>query len=299
MTAIASVQKTWTVLEIINTTTGYLKEKGIDDARLNAELLLAHVLGCRRIDLYANFDKPVKESEREHYKSLLKRRLAHEPLQYIVGETEFMGLRFSVDRRVLIPRRETEVLVEKTIEICRQFPEGAESISVLDIGTGCGNIAVSVAKFVGNVYATGIDNSDEALEVARKNVENHNLAGRVTLERVDILHNSIHSIGEPFDLVVSNPPYVSRDEFKNLQPEIREYEPRSATFDGSDGLTFYRRISEIGRQLLKGGGFLIFEVGFGQSAQVQEILRKNGYVQIQVNKDYSGIERVVSARTSN
>lgn len=299
MSVDTTVQKTWTILEIINTSSEYLRGKRIDDARLNAELLLAHVLGCRRIDLYANFDKPVKESEREHYKSLLKRRVVREPLQYIIGETEFMGLRFVVDRRVLIPRPETEVLVEKTIDLCRQFPEGTDRISILDIGTGCGNIAVSVARFVGNAYVTAIDNSAEALEVARENVQKHNLASRVTLERVDILHSSIHSIGEPFDLVVSNPPYVSREEFKTLQPEIREYEPLDATCDSSDGLTFYGRISEIGRQLLKGSGFLILEVGFGQSAQVQEILRKNGYVQIQVNKDYSGIERVVSARTSN
>jgi release factor glutamine methyltransferase len=116
---------------------------------------------------------------------------------------------------------------------------------------------------------------------------------------VDILHDSIHSIGEPFDLIVSNPPYVSREEFKTLQPEIREYEPLSATCDSSDGLTFYRRISEIGGRMLKGGSFLVLEVGFGQSATVQEILRKSGCVQIQAYKDYSGIERVVSARTSS
>jgi release factor glutamine methyltransferase len=297
VTAISTEQKTWTILEIINTTVEYLKGKGIDDARLNAELLLAHILGCRRIDLYASFDKPIRESEREQYKSLLKRRVAREPLQYIVGETEFMGLRFVVDRRVLIPRPETEVLVEKAIEVCRQFPEGTDRISILDIGVGCGNIAVSVAKFVANAYVLGIDTSVGALNVARINIQNHNLASRVTLERVDILHDSAHSIGGPFDMVVSNPPYVSEQEFKNLPPEIRKYEPPNATCDSADGLTFYRRISEIGRQLLKGGGIVIFELGFGQIAQVQEILRKNSYEQIQVYKDYSGIERVVSART--
>jgi release factor glutamine methyltransferase len=296
MTTISTDQKTWTILEIIVAATEYLKGKGIDDARLNAELLLAHLLRYRRIDLYANFDRPLSESERQLYKDLLRRRVAHEPLQYIVGKTEFMGLRFTVDRRVLIPRPETEVLVEKTIEVCRQFPEGIERISVLDIGTGCGNIAVSIAKLVGNAYLTAIDNSAEALEVAQQNVQHHNLADRVTLERVDILHESFHLVGEPFDIVVSNPPYISQREFKSLPPEVREFEPPGATCDSSDGLTFYRRISEIGNQLLKGGGLLILEMGFGQSGQVQAILRERGYGEIQVNKDYGGIERVVQAR---
>jgi release factor glutamine methyltransferase len=299
VTTISSEQKTWTILEIISTTAEYLRGKGIDDARLNAELLLAHILGCRRIDLYANFDKPIRESEREQYKSLLKRRVAREPLQYIVRETEFMGLRFVVDKRVLIPRPETEVLVEKAIEVCRQFPEGTKRISILDIGTGCGNTAISVARFVGTANVMAIDNSTEALEVARTNVQNHDLASRVTLQRVDILQDSAHLTGGPFDIVISNPPYISEEEFKNLPLEICEYEPPGATCDSSDGLTFYRRISQIGRQLLKGGGIVIFEVGFGQSAQVQEILRKNSYEQIQVYKDYGGIERVVSARTSS
>jgi release factor glutamine methyltransferase len=149
---------------------------------------------------------------------------------------------------------------------------------------------------VGNAYLTAIDNSAEALEVARQNVQHHNLADRVTLERVDVLHDSFHLVGKPFDIVVSNPPYISQQEFKSLPPEIREYEPPGATCDSSDGLTFYRRISEIGKQLLKGGGVLILEVGFGRSGQVQAILRERGYEEIQINKDYGGVERVVQAR---
>jgi release factor glutamine methyltransferase len=298
LTAISTSQKTWTILEIIGATTEYLKGKGIDDARLNAELLLAHLLRYRRIDLYANFDRPLSELERQLYKGLLKRRVSREPLQYIIGETDFMGLRFIVDQRVLVPRPETEVLVEKVIEVCRQFPEGTERISVLDIGTGCGNVAVSVAKFVGNAYVTAVDNSAGALEVAGQNVQHHNLADRVTLEGVDVLHDSFHLVGEPFDILVSNPPYISKQEFKSLPPEIREYEPPGATCDSSDGLTFYRRISEIGKQLLKHGGLLVFEVGFGQSGQVQAILRERGYEEIQINKDYGGVERVVQARAS-
>jgi len=299
MTASTTVQKTWTILEIVSATAQYLKEKGIDDARLNAELLLARVLGCRRIDLYANFDKPVRESEREQYKSLLKRRVAREPLQYILGETEFMGLRFAVDRRVLIPRPETETLVEKTIDVCRQFPEGMESISVLDIGTGCGNIAVSLAKFVGNAHLTAIDVSADALEVARKNGEMHNVSPRIEWKLADIMSDAFLEIGDAFDIVVSNPPYGSEEDLKTLQAEIISYEPKIAFFDGGDGLKFLRRISEVGNRLLRKGGYLLFEVGFNQSAETRDIMARSHYEEIEVFRDLAGIDRVIKGRRHN
>ena len=171
MKTISTEQKVWTILEIISVSTEYLKSRGIEGARLNAELLLAHALGYKRIDLYTNFDEALDELEREKYKALLRRRAAREPLQYILGESEFMGLRLHVDRRVLIPRPETEVLVEKTIELCKSYGEGGEAIKVLDIGTGCGNIAVTVAKSVPSAVVTAIDISAEALEVAMHNAE--------------------------------------------------------------------------------------------------------------------------------
>jgi release factor glutamine methyltransferase len=286
-------QKVWTILEVISASRAHLESKGIQDARLNAELLLAHLLHCRRIDLYANFDKPLQEREREQYKALLKRRVAREPLQYIIGDAEFMGLTFKVDRRVLVPRPDTELLVEKAIELCRQYPEGTERIRILDIGTGCGNIAVSIAKFVGNTSVTAIDSSAEALDVAKENVDLHDLAGRVSLKRVDILQESMAETGDSFDLVVSNPPYISAKEFVHLSPEIRDYEPRMATCDEKDGLAFFRRISEVGTRLLRKGGALLFEVGFGQSESVRTILDKSGYASIEIFKDYNGIERVL------
>lgn len=292
-------KRTWTILEILGATADYLKTKGIDDARLNAELLLAHVLNCRRIDLYANFDKPVKESERDQYKSLLKRRVSREPLQYILGETEFMGLRFSVDRRVLIPRPDTEILVEKAIDVCRQFPEGTESIAILDIGTGSGNIAVSLAKFVGNAHVTAIDVSADALEVAKKNGELHNLSPRIEWKIVDVLSDAVFEIGDAFDMVVSNPPYGSGEDLKTLQPEIIEYEPKNAIFDGGDGLKFLRRISEVGNRLLRKGGYLLFEVGFDQSVKIREIMMRFGYEEIEVFKDLAGIDRVIKGRRNN
>lgn len=296
MTTSSVEEKTWTILEVISASTDYLKSKGIDDARLNAELLLAHVLGCRRIDLYANFDQLLKDAERAHYKALLKRRVAREPLQYIVGETEFMGLRFFVNRRVLVPRPDTELLVERTVDLCRQYQEETQRIQVLDIGTGSGNIAVAVARFVGNAYVTGIDISAEALEVAKRNVEAHKLAERVALKQADVIKNSIQSVGEPFDIIVSNPPYISKEDFRYLSPEIRDYEPRFAACDEADGSIFFRRISEIAKRLLRGDGHLLFEVGFGQSEKVQEIMGKSGFTELEVFKELVGIERVVKGK---
>ncbi|MEK6572007.1 MAG: peptide chain release factor N(5)-glutamine methyltransferase, partial [Bacteroidota bacterium] len=235
MKTISTEQKVWTILEIISASTEYLKSKGIDDARLNAELLLAHVLGYKRIDLYTNFDEALDELEREKYKALLRRRAAREPLQYILGESEFMGLRLHVDRRVLIPRPETEVLVEKTIELCKSYGEGGEAIKVLDIGTGCGNIAITVAKSVPSAVVTAIDISADALEVAMHNAELHGVSERVTFKQVDVLSSSNALADRTFDIVVSNPPYISKEEFALLPPEIWDYEPRVATCDEEDG----------------------------------------------------------------
>ncbi len=291
-------QQAWTVLDIISASATHLEGKGIVDARLNAELLLAHTLGCRRIDLYANFDKPLKENERSNYKNLLKRRLAREPLQYILGDTEFFGLKFLVNQHVLIPRPDTELLVEKTIELCRGFEEGTERIHILDIGTGCGNIATSITKSVGNAVVTAIDISREALEVARKNAQAHGIKDRVILEERDIFQDSLEPYEGAFDIVVSNPPYIAKNEFEHLYPEIRDYEPRFATCDEGDGLRFFRHIADVGKKLLRSGGYLFFENGFGQSEDVREIMRLKNYTDLEIFKDLGGIERVIKGRSN-
>ncbi len=293
---IIATTRLWTILDIISASTEYLDSQGVDDARLNTELLLAHVLGYRRIDLYTHFDRPVDHVEREEYKLLLRRRALREPLQYILGEAEFMGLRFFVDRRVLIPRPETEVLVEKTIELCKSQGERGRPISVLDVGTGCGNVAVTVAKLVPTVIVMAIDISSDALEVAMHNAELHGVSERVTFKQVDILSSSDLLAGQTFDIVVSNPPYVAKEDFGQLPPEIRDYEPRFATCDESDGLKFFRRISELGTSLLRKGGHLLFEVGDGQSGDVRRIMANAGYKQIEVLKDLAGIERVLRGK---
>lgn len=194
-------ERIWTILSLINWGAEYLREKGFEDSRLNIELLLCSVLGCKRIDLYTRFDKPLNQGELGKFKALLKRRLRHEPLQYILGETEFMSLRFFVDRNVLIPRPETEVLVEQIIKTCKADFQDFSRVSMIDIGTGSGNIAISVAKFVENVECVGIDVSDEVLAVATKNAEFHQVSGRVEFLRLDVFDDLGKKLNREFDIV--------------------------------------------------------------------------------------------------
>lgn len=283
-------EKIWTITELIGWSSAYLKEKGFEDARLNAELLLCHTLNYKRIDLYTKFDKPLTNTELALYKSYFKRRLDHEPLQYIIGEAKFMGLKFKVDKRVLIPRQETEILVEQVINKCRNF-EG--QINILDIGVGSGNIAVSLAKFIENALVTAIDISTGALEVAKLNIENNNVSDRVELINHDIFDKL--NLNKKFDIVVSNPPYISKQEFKEVSADVSRYEPRLATTDGCDGLTYYRRIADVSRSILNNIGNVFVEIAYNQNEDVTRIFSEMGYVNLETVKDYSGNHRVVKA----
>ena len=277
-----------TILPILEKGAAYLAEKGFESPRLTSELLLAHVLRCSRIDLYLRFDEPLMERELTAYRELFRRRLGHEPLQYITGETEFMGLAFTVDRRALVPRPETEHLVEEAIAIGKREPVGR----ILDIGTGSGNIAVALAKFIPDASVDSLDISGEALALARINVARHGVEGRVRLIKGDFLRGEA-GCQPPYDLVVSNPPYVSTAEFALLPPEVKEFEPRMATTDEGDGLAFYRRIAAAGAKLLRPAGWLLLEVAYDQAAAVIGLL--DGYAARGTVKDYGGIDRVVKA----
>jgi release factor glutamine methyltransferase len=294
MSITATDNKSWTVLSLINWSVDYFTEKGIDSPRLTAELLLSHVLGCKRIDLYTNHDKPLTTAELSEYKSYFKRRLTHEPLQYIIGECEFMGLKFFVDKRVLIPRPETEILAEQVIKLMKA--ESKTSWNVLEVGTGSGNITVSIARMVENCLVDSVDVSQDALDVARRNVNAHNVENRVNLIHADILNNREALLGKRYDIIVSNPPYISSSEYQQLEPEVRDFEPCIAGTDDADGLTFFRAISLLGKKVLQSGGWVFVEMAYNQNSFVPMIFERDGYKDIQVIKDYNGIDRIVKAK---
>jgi len=277
-----------TVLNSILLSADYLKNKGIDSARINAELLLANILDCKRMDLYLRFDQPLTKIETEEYRKALKRRATKEPLQYIIGEVEFYGLLFNVNPKVLIPRQETEILIEHILENLINNND----TKILDIGSGSGNIIISLIKNIKNSEGIAIDISDDAIAVAEKNAELNGVTQRISFIKKDILRDDIENLGK-FDIVVSNPPYVSKEEFNTLQKEILDHEPKYAVTDFGDGFTFYKIISEKSKSLLKPNGKLFFEVGYNQAGEVKEIMEKNNFKEIKIIKDYSDIDRVV------
>ena len=277
-----------TILEIINLSTEFLSKKEVESPRINAELLLAHVLKCKRLDLYLKFDQPLKEDELNIYREFLKRRGKREPLQYIVGNVEFYGLEFIVNPSVLIPRPETEILVETVIENSNKELH----LKILDIGTGSGNIAISISKNLINATVWGIDTSDEALKVAEENSINNSVDERTSFAKKNIL-NGFQFDEKEFDIIVSNPPYISKNDYQNLMPELKNFEPSISLTDDNDGLTFYREISMKAKSILKTGGRIYFEVGKDQYKDVSSILSENNFVNIKVKTDYSNIERVV------
>ena len=286
-----AVPASWTVLSLLEWATGFLSARGFDESRLNAELLLAHVLSLRRLDLYLQFDRPLVSAELAQFKSNLQRRLAHEPIQYITGETEFMGIPLFVDHTVLIPRPETEQLVERTLETIRSMRW--ESPGILEIGTGSGNIAVALGHFLPGAVITSIDVSRAALDTAGRNITRNGISN-VRLQQMDVF--TLHPEHQRYDVIVSNPPYVPLTEFDSLQAEVREYEPRIATTDEGDGYRLIRRIVTLARALLNPEGALLLEIGYGQSADAVRIMENNGFAPVEVFQDYAGIPRIVRGR---
>jgi len=289
-TFVVGSEKIRSLRDIVKEAATYLKTSEIENPRLDAERLMGDVLGLSRAELYLSFDRLLKASERERYKNLVRRRAAHQPLQYILGETEFMALSFKVTPDVLIPRPETEILVEKIIETVKN----QAGIRILDIGTGSGNIAVSLARYLKSADVVAVDSSPKALSVARENAQMHRVEGKVRFLQSDIREpHFAQAMDSPFDLVVSNPPYISAEAWDDLPIEICQYEPKSALCDGEDGLVFFRIIAQKGRQLLRSDGRLFFEVGDGQHEEVKNILRKLKYQDVVAYPDLNGIERVV------
>ena len=279
-----------TVLESLELSSQFLEKKGIESARMNAELLLAHILECQRLDLYLRFNQPLNKIETNTYRDYITRRGNFEPYQYIVGDVEFYGLKFFIDKNVLIPRQETEILIETILE---KYPK-EEELKILDIGTGSGNIPISLATNLPEAKVISIDVSQDAIKIAEQNRELHDLKSRVGFIKSDILTDNLEKYYSTFDLIVSNPPYVSDEEYKTLQKEIVEHEPSIALTDNSDGYKFYEHITKISKKLLKEEGSLFYEIGLGQTEKVVTILEQNGFTDIKVKKDYAEIDRVVS-----
>lgn len=278
---------TWHVLELLQVTAKLLKEKNIENARLNAELLLSDTLKIPRIKLYLDFEKPLKEDEISEYRTKIRRRLNHEPLQYILGYTEFYGLRFELSPDVLIPRPETEILVEKAIESVSSF----EMIKpkILEIGTGSGCISIAAASKT-NCTIDAIDISEDALSIARKNSESNGTTARINFFNKNILTDFTSFNG--YDMVLCNPPYVPENEFETLQIEIKNFEPRSALSDEGDGLSYYRKIFGLFKETSNGIKILI-ELGDGKKDEVEKLLESYKISNYNIYKDYHGIDRVL------
>ncbi|MFI5252498.1 MAG: peptide chain release factor N(5)-glutamine methyltransferase [Bacteroidota bacterium] len=278
--------------EILRRAIEVLQNQKIESPFLVAELLICHVLLCVRNDLHRIKERKLNEEEVELFNSMINRAANHEPVQYIIGETEFMGLTFYVDRRVLIPRPETEVLVEKVIEVSKSL---TGPIKILDIGTGSGNIAISIAKILPQATVDAIDLCEDPLTVARKNIERNQVQSQVKAFIHDI-NNDPNLLFPPYEIIVSNPPYVSVKEGRELPRNVIEYEPHAALFDYGDGLSFYRRIAAISPMLLKKDGLVALEMSYDQSVSIQEIFKNAGFVNLTITKDYSGIERVLTGQ---
>jgi len=278
------------IIDLITIASEYLGEKDFENSRIEVERMLGSVLGKSRLDLYMSFDRPLTEDEHERFRSMFRRRLAHEPLQHVTGSTGFRKLEIKTDRRALIPRSETELLVEIAVEFLKRF----ENPHAADIGTGSGVIALSVAYEVEGSHVVAVDISDEALAVAKQNALRLGVEDRIVLVRGNML-DGLEGHGL-FDAVLSNPPYVKSGDIGSLQPEVSRYEPGIALDGGPDGLTFLRMITRGAHHHLKPGGLLLLECGEGQTEEIQaEITTTGRYSESEIVTDLAGEKRIVRA----
>lgn len=275
------------IREKIKLTADKLKSAGNDNAVFEAHQLMRHVTEMSATDLVINHGNELTRAQEEMLDSMTVRRMHGEPLQYILGVQEFMSLEFLVNRSVLIPRADTETLVEYLLETMR-----GKGFTLLDIGTGTGCIPLSTAHYNTRAFVRGVDISTDALETARKNCKRLGLEKRADFEQLDILAEIPRG---KYDVITSNPPYIRRDVIDTLQTEVKDYEPHLALDSGTDGLKFYRRICDIAPELLNPGGILLFEIGFDQGKAVSELMCKN-FTDTRIIKDLCGNDRVAVCR---
>jgi release factor glutamine methyltransferase len=279
----------WTVRRVIAWTQADFERRGLESARLDADLLVAHALGLKRIALYLDLDRPLIGSELSRIRQLVERRRAREPMAYILGEREFYGRAFEVNRDVLIPRPDTETLVECALTFLR---EGAPEGPLLDLCVGSGAVAVTLAAECPARSVVATDISQAALAVARRNTERHAVVERVSLREGDLL--AALGLEERFACITVNPPYIPRAELAALAPDVRDFEPHLALDAGEDGLSFYRRLAQGAPAYLVPGGALMAEVGYDQAEQVAALWSEHGLRDVRCHKDLAGIARVVT-----
>lgn len=284
----AQTKDVWTIVKILDWTRQYFADKGIENPRLDAEILLCAVLSCPRINLYVHFDQPLKADELAKYREFVLRRGRQEPLAYILGEKAFMNYTFKVTPAVLVPRPETELLVETLIEL----NDSSNKIRILDLGTGSGAIIISLLSLLPLSEGTAVDISPTALAVATENAERLGVRERFTPVLSD-LYSKLPA-GERYDVIVSNPPYIPTEDITTLAADVQK-EPKGALDGGKDGLDFYRRIIAGASEHLLPGGLLAFEIGIHQSDAVTQLCREQGFSVTAVRKDYAGIERMIFA----
>ena len=278
--------KSWRVIDLINWAESYFKEKGFENPRSEIEWLLRAVLKCNRMDVYLRFEEPLSQSQLATLRSWVKRRLEREPLQYITGVCDFYGREFSVNEHVLIPRPETERLIDTALEKVK----GLDSPSILDIGAGSGCIATTLGLEILGSTVLGIDVSEDAIGIANKNKEKLE-AENVSFQKMNILEQRPE--GE-FDVLVSNPPYIPKGEMDGLMKDVKDFEPTVALTDQKDGLIFYKRFAEVGKEVVKSSGWIILEVGLeDHPSAVKNIFSESGFPDTELIKDYNGDDRVL------
>ena len=287
----------WTVLRLIRWTADYLSGKGVDSPRLDAEVMLADLLRIDRVGLYLEFDRPLDPAELAGFRERVKRRAAREPVAYILGRKEFYSLEFEVGPGVLVPRPETELLVEESLKLIRRrWPEG-EPLRLADLGTGSGAVAVTLAHELETAEVWAVDISDQALEFAKRNASRHQIGGRLHFVKSDLLA-ALAGAGEPFHLIVANLPYVPHFAFSDMAPDVRDYEPVLALDGGADGLDLIRRAAEQARPLLGPGGALLLEVWPTHGPDLRELAERLGYGRVEMIRDLAGRERIAVLDTA-
>ena len=278
---------------LLNKTTEFFKEQEIPNPRLDAEVLLADLLDMERIKLYVNFDYPLTKNELAEYRERVVRRAKREAVSYITGRKEFMSLELEVEKGVLIPRPETELLVENILDYCEE--EELKSPNIVEVGPGSGAIMVSLGHYLSEAKILGIDISEKAVKVTRQNISRHELETRLKVNQGDLLQPLLERNTVNVDIVVSNPPYISEEDMKNLQPEI-EKEPELALAGGKDGLEVYKKLIPQAGSVLKPGGLLALEIGHNQGDSLKKFIDKSEvYNEVDIREDYNGKDRMIFA----